>query len=90
MAIDLTEVKAALQAKIDALTENSPMLSILQLERAANKFGTTTYYDSDGDLPPPTEFPEGSIVSTYQPTPSGPSGLFLNKEGSWNNIQTWE
>ena len=88
MAIDLTEIKAALQAKIDALTENSPMLSILQLERAANKFGTTTYYDSDGDLPPPTEFPEGSIVSTYQPAPSGPSGLFLNKGGSWNNIQT--
>jgi hypothetical protein len=86
--LDLNQIKAALQAKIDALTANSPMLEILQLERAALPFGTTRYYDSDGDLPPPTDFPEGSIVSTYQPTLTGPSKLFINSGGSWSTLQT--
>ena len=88
MPLDLNQIKAALQAKIDALTANSPMLEILQLERAALPFGTTRYYDSDGDLPPPTDFPEGSIVSTYQPTLTGPSKLFINSGGSWSTLQT--
>jgi len=86
--LDLNQIKAALQAKIDALTANSPMLEVLQLERVALPFGTTKYYDSDGDLPPAVDFPEGSIVSTYQPVLTGASKIFINSGGSWDTLQT--
>lgn len=88
MALDITQIKAALQAKIDALTANSPASEILQLERAAQPFGTTKYYDSDGDLPDPADFPEGSIVSTYQPSIYGESKLLINSNGSWDTVYT--
>jgi len=91
MAIDISILTAALQAKIDALDSNSAISDIVALERAAQQFGTTTYYDSDGDLPEATYFPKQSIVSTYSPpTVNVASKLYINNFGTWKEIQTFK
>jgi hypothetical protein len=91
MAIDISILTAALQAKIDALDSNSAISDIVALERAAQQFGTTTYYDSDGDLPEATYFPKQSIVSTYSPpTVNRASKLYINNFGTWKEIQTFK
>jgi hypothetical protein len=89
MAIDLTNITAALQAKIDALDSNSSMNEILSLERAAQKLGASTNYDSAGDLPDATLFPDGSTVATYAPRLEGDSKLYINHDGGWDEVQTF-
>jgi len=89
MALDISDInlQAALQARIDALDSNSSMSDILALERAAATFGTTTYYDSAGELPNEPVL-EGSIFATKGSNIYQNNALYLRGSSSWKQLQS--
>ena len=89
MALDISDInlQAALQARIDALDSNSSMSDILALERAAATFGTTTYYDSAGELPNEPVL-EGSIFATKGSNIYQNNALYLRGSSNWKELQS--
>ena len=87
MAIDTTNLQAAISAKIAGEDSAATSSELLQYLRAANQYGTAQYYTSAASLPTADTSLEGQLALVYTGDEFSGNGLYLCTGTEWYEVQ---
>lgn len=87
MAIDTTNLQAAIAAKIAGEDSAATSSELLQYLRAANQYGTAQYYTSAASLPTADTSLEGQLALVYTGDEFSGNGLYLCTGTEWYEVQ---
>jgi len=87
MAIDTTNIQAAIAAKIAAEDSAVTALELLQYGVGLSKYGATQYYTSADSLPTADSDLKGMIALVYTGDPTTGNGLYLCTGTEWFEMQ---
>ena len=87
MAIDTTNLQAAITAKIAGEDSAVTQSELLQYLAAADRYGVAQYYTSSASLPTANSAMEGSLVLVYTGQADSGNGLYLCTGTEWYEVQ---
>ena len=87
MAIDTTNLQAAITAKIAGEDSAVTQSELLQYLAAADRYGVAQYYTSSASLPTADSAMEGSLVLVYTSQADSGNGLYLCTGTEWYEVQ---
>jgi hypothetical protein len=87
MAIDTTNLQAAITAKIAGEDSAVTQSELLQYLAAADRYGVAQYYTSSASLPTADSAMEGSLVLVYTGQADSGNGLYLCTGTEWYEVQ---
>jgi hypothetical protein len=87
MAIDTTNLQAAIAAKIAGEDSAATQSELLQYLAAADRYGVAQYYTSSASLPTADSAMEGSLVLVYTSQADSGNGLYLCTGTEWYEVQ---
>ena len=87
MAIDTTNIQAAITAKIAAEDSSVSALDLLRYETAADRYGVAQYYTSAAALPTASSALEGMIALVMTNAADSGNALYLCTGTEWFEMQ---